>query len=837
MASWISIVRGRRQELIDAAAESDIERIKLLVAKEYDVNGKGIYTDEHGAPWYGSTALHVASREGNVDIAQVLISNGCNVNTTDANDWTPLHYATRFGKESFARLLLQSGAEIDVQDKDGNTPLHLAAQRGVERTATLLLEHKASINIKNKDGEGPLDIVKRELSNLRGEDVAKAFIECHYDNNEVCKTIINAPDDRDMRMELLNHQKSFLEAKTKKRSKEKAPASGADNYVRTPGIDVDKVHIYKVGTFSVWDFAGQVEYYITHNMFLRAENAIFLLLFNITDEPAIQEEEVNSWLAFIKAIIMRIDGKGHVKPIVILIASRADLLKDGAKRQAGLRYREVFEQAQRKFGRYLNIAEEIFILNCHDSQHADMMRLRECLRGEKKKEFIPKLCAKISDSKEKWVDRSFPIVKWHSYVQKVREIDPMVDTEFLAIATRFLHYSGEILRIESTLTQTDDIVVLNPQWLCNRVIGPMLATEIFEQYTKRLPDKTKTRYQRSDFEKVFDGLADIDMLIDLLCEMELLYGDTDMSYIVPGLLQNVMPEHKWQIDQIKKIYYGRRLQCRNDTDSFSPGMFPRLQTRLGRHFRCLNCPKVSLWKNGIKICHNVECLVYMTKGWRAIHVCVRAEKEEEIGECHKMLELVTDYVYHMVNICCPGTSIDCHILSSHSLRNHRDLESIVYYLKHNILKAERMNEKVNDDIENKQEETSSLLCIGHDTMVLRRFGYLTDVKWMLNDTLQKISLIMDRKKDFGPDYRVMADLMGFHQAEVAVWEVTAFPRSITKHILSEWSKRWAKRKHEGGSATEGECIYESNFTNLLKILSHRDCQIDTQDILQMFKNL
>ena len=33
----------------------------------------------------------------------------------------------------------------------------------------------------------------------------------------------------------------------------------------------------------MWDFAGQTEYYVTHNMFLNAENAVFLLVIKITD--------------------------------------------------------------------------------------------------------------------------------------------------------------------------------------------------------------------------------------------------------------------------------------------------------------------------------------------------------------------------------------------------------------------------------------------------------------------------------------------------------------------------------------------------------------------------
>ncbi|XP_070562304.1 death-associated protein kinase 1-like [Ptychodera flava] len=443
-----------------------------------------------------------------------------------------------------------------------------------------------------------------------------------------------------------------------------------------------------------------------------------------------------------------------------------------------------------------------------------------------------------------WIRTDFPVMKWDSYLQKVQKLKPFIYEEPVKKITRFLHYVGEILYIEGTLTQSGDIIVLDPQWLCTRVIGPMLAPEIFVQYSKRL--EKKTMYTRNDIEVVFKDFADIDSLIGLLQELELLFevtintaAGTDISYIIPGLLENEIPEDQWKQDLTKKIYYGRRFQCRNETDSFSPGLFPRLQTRLERHFRDLENPTQGIWKNGIKICCNVEGLIYMTKGWRAIHLCVRAEREEEIGECYKMLESVTDDVYDVINTCCPGTNIDVHILSVNSLKNHRDPENVSYYSMSQIIEAERKNIKVFDERENKVEETSSLLCVGCDPTILRSLGYQSDVKWMLGDTLKKFSIIMDKRRSFGGDYRMMADLMGFEHAEVAGWEETAFPKSITQHILSEWSKRWADRKRGGEKLPDNDCFYQSNFINLTRILRNKDCNVDIarEEIQRMFNKL
>ncbi|XP_070549740.1 death-associated protein kinase 1-like [Ptychodera flava] len=493
-------------------------------------------------------------------------------------------------------------------------------------------------------------------------------------------------------------QRSFIEAKLLQRSKEKAPSSEKEEYEPTPGIDMATVNISKAGKFGIWDFAGQTEYYVTHNMFLSAENSIFTVVFKITDTPEKQKSEVISWLSFIKAIIMKTIAKGQFKPTVILVASRADQLKKGTRKKADALYREIQLEAKKMFGEYLNILDETFILNCHDSQHRDMNRLRTCIKLAKREEFVPKICEEIRGEKPGWIVSTFPVIKWNSYVQKVKamkapadeeEIGSIGDEEPLKRVTKFLQYLGEILYIESTLTRGGDIIVLDPQWLCTRVIGPMLAPETFVKYTKRLTKKMI--YSRSDIEVVFQDFADIDSLIDLLKELELVFEVAEQT---PG-----------------------------------------------------------------------------------------------------------------------GTVIS-------------DPENVSYYSIGQIKKAEQKNKQVLDKRKTKSEEVSDLLCRGYDAEVLRSLGYQSDVKWMLQSTRKQFSIIMDRRRNYGGDYRMMADLMGFERAEVASWEENYSKQSITQHILSEWSKRWAMRNQDDGILSEADCIYESTFTNLVKILRHKDCCVD-----------
>ena len=63
----------------------------------------------------------------------------------------------------------------------------------------------------------------------------------------------------------------------------------------TPGVDIGTFHVPGVGEVSLWDFAGQAEYAVTHSMFMDAENTVFIVLYNIMDDSEEQERQVTDF--------------------------------------------------------------------------------------------------------------------------------------------------------------------------------------------------------------------------------------------------------------------------------------------------------------------------------------------------------------------------------------------------------------------------------------------------------------------------------------------------------------------------------------------------------------
>jgi len=90
---------------------------------------------------------------GHLEIGQLLLSHGADVNFRDYTGWTPLYCAALYGQLKFARMLLEHGAEIDVGDEE--TPLFVASKYGYVDVVRLLLEYGANLSAYHELGISP----------------------------------------------------------------------------------------------------------------------------------------------------------------------------------------------------------------------------------------------------------------------------------------------------------------------------------------------------------------------------------------------------------------------------------------------------------------------------------------------------------------------------------------------------------------------------------------------------------------------------------------------------------------------------------------------------------
>jgi len=163
----VVVYAGLNEDLIDAAFQGDVAKVKALLSQGADVNAKDKF---------GKRPLHLAAQGGRTEAAKFLIEKGADVSVKDNDGQTPLYYVSN---TDVAKLLIEKGAGVNAKGNNGCTPLYLAAQMGRTEVAKLLIEKGADVNAKDKDGYTPLH--KAAMFNMI--DMAKLLLEKGADVN------------------------------------------------------------------------------------------------------------------------------------------------------------------------------------------------------------------------------------------------------------------------------------------------------------------------------------------------------------------------------------------------------------------------------------------------------------------------------------------------------------------------------------------------------------------------------------------------------------------------------------------------------------------------------
>jgi tetratricopeptide (TPR) repeat protein/membrane-associated protease RseP (regulator of RpoE activity) len=120
---------GTVDRLFDAIAKKSLNTVKFLVEIGVGVNvinNPGKYGDLDRRI---ETPLALATRVDAIEIMNLLIAEGADIEAKDEGGWTPLHHAAVYNKKAAAEVLLNAGANPNIPGPEGIYALNLLVGR------------------------------------------------------------------------------------------------------------------------------------------------------------------------------------------------------------------------------------------------------------------------------------------------------------------------------------------------------------------------------------------------------------------------------------------------------------------------------------------------------------------------------------------------------------------------------------------------------------------------------------------------------------------------------------------------------------------------------------
>jgi len=268
----------------------------------------------------------------------------------------------------------------------------------------------------------------------------------------------------------------------------------------TVGVDVSEWKFSpsinrKLFIFNIWDFAGQQEYYATHQCFL-SKRSLYLLVWNIMEG----KEGIADLKPWMSNISLRAPGS-----TVVVVATFLDKVSEDT-RKSGM-VEELCQQVQKLATQFhkLKIFHSMAVglkgkqENVHLLKEVIYNAAAECTIG---KQLI--MGAKIPASyrtldthlanirKKVESGTAAPIMHSGDFKNMVRSLKlvDLQDDDELRTVTHFLHEVGSLLHYDDRRNNLDDLYFVDPQWLC-KLMSTIVTVEQKNPYLKYGILKTK----------------------------------------------------------------------------------------------------------------------------------------------------------------------------------------------------------------------------------------------------------------------------------------------------------------------------------------------------------
>ncbi|KAH0687009.1 hypothetical protein KY284_017562 [Solanum tuberosum] len=454
---------------------------------------------------------------------------------------------------------------------------------------------------------------------------------------------------------------------------------------------------------SIWNLAGQQEFYALHDLMFPGHGSasIFLIISSLFRKPNNREqktpdeveEDLQYWLRFIVSNSRRALQQCMLPNVTVVLTHYDKINQSSQNLQLTV---DSIQRLRDKFQGFVEFYPTVFTVDARSS--ASVSKVAHHLQKTSKTvlQRVPRvyeLCNDLMQILSDWrlENHNKPAIKWKEFGDLCQVKAPLlrvrsrldnkekVETRRRAVAT-CLHHIGEVIYFDEL-----GFLILDCEWFCGEVLGQLLRLDVKKQTSAGdgfISRKELEKVLRSSLDSQIPGMGsrvfenlDASDLVRMMLKLELCYeqdpSNTNSLMLIPSFLEEGKGKQpKWQINSSECIYAGRHLQCDDSSHMFlTPGFFPRLQVHL--HNKVMGLKNqygatYSLEKYVIALSINGIYVRVELGGQLGYYVDVLACSTKHLTET---LRLFQQLIIPAIQSLCHGVTLTVNIIRPECVRN------------------------------------------------------------------------------------------------------------------------------------------------------------------------
>ncbi|XP_043691906.1 protein TORNADO 1 [Telopea speciosissima] len=384
--------------------------------------------------------------------------------------------------------------------------------------------------------------------------------------------------------------------------------------VRTGGIKI-KTFKDEDTKISIWNLAGQHEYYALHDLMFPGHGSasFFLIISSLFKKPNNREpknsgeieEDLLYWLRFIVSNSRKAGPQSMLPNVTVVLTHLDKITQPSENLQVTVRS---IQRLRERFQGFVEFYPTVFTVDGRST--GSVSKLAHHVRKTSKTilQRVPQvyeLCNDLMQILSDWRSENYnrPALKWKEFcdlcqvkvsalrIRSRRDSVEKVEMRRQTVA-KSLHHIGEVIYFEDL-----GFLILDYEWFCGEALGQLIKLDVRRQGStenngfvsrrelEKILKASLQSYIPGMGSKVFENLEASD-LVKMMQKLELCYeqdpGDSNSLLLIPSILEEGRGRsQRWQISTPSCIYVGRHLECVDSSHMFlTPGFFPRLQVHL-----------------------------------------------------------------------------------------------------------------------------------------------------------------------------------------------------------------------------------------------------------------